>query len=141
VKTWRTILGSIVGVVLAFLVGTLADDAGHSMYPVPTDIDWSDVNAVRRYTASLPAGALLLMLAGWVGATFAGAAIGSAIVRPRAILISIIVGGLMLAATIVNFLMTPYPWWFVMATITGIVAASWLAAKLAWKPAGPSTSA
>ena len=66
---------------------------------------------------------------------------GSAIARARAILISIIVGGLMLAATIVNFLLTPFPWWFVMTTLMGIVAATGLAAKLLWRPARPSSSA
>jgi hypothetical protein len=140
-KTVRVILGAVVGVGLAFLIVVLAEEAGHRIYPVPTDIDWSDVNAVKSYTDSLPVGALLLLLAGWVGATFIGALAGSAICRPRAILISVIVGGLMLAATIVNFLMTPHPWWLVMATIIGIAGATWLAAKLLWKPVLPPTSA
>jgi predicted branched-subunit amino acid permease len=131
----------VVGVGLAFLIVAIAEEAGHRIYPVPTDIDWSDADAVRRYTGSLPVGALLLLLAGWVGATLIGAVAGSAIARPRAILISIIVGGLMLAATIANFLMTPHPAWLVAATIILIVNATWLAAKFTWKPGRAVTSA
>jgi hypothetical protein len=140
VKIFRVVLGCLVGVGVAFVLLVFADDAGQKLYP-PPDVDWSDAAAVKRYTDSLPLGAVLLMLAGWVGSTLIGAAVGSAIARSRAILISAIVGGLMLAAAIANFLMTPYPWWLVMATITGIVAATWLAAKLLWKPLAPASSA
>jgi len=137
----RAVLGSLVGVALAFLVVAYAEEAGHRIYPVPTGIDWSDNAQVKRFVDSLPAGALLSLLAGWVGATFIGAAIGSSIARSRAILISTIVGALMLAATIFNFLMTPHPWWLVIATIAGIAAATWLAAKLTWKPLASTPSA
>jgi hypothetical protein len=130
----RAIVGALVGVALAFLVVTLAEDVGYRWYPVPPDIDWSDAQAVRRYIDSLPVGAFLTLLAGWIGATFLGAAIGSACARPRAILISTLVGGLMLAASIANFLLTPHPWWVVAIAVLGIVGATWLAAKLLWKP-------
>jgi hypothetical protein len=138
---FRAILGAVVGVGLAFLVVVIAEQLGQRIYPVPADIDWSDADAVRRYTGSLPVGALFLFLAGWVGATLIGAVAGSALARPRAILISVIVGGLMLAATIANFLMTPHPAWLVAATIILIVNATWVAAKLTWKPGNAATSA
>jgi hypothetical protein len=137
----RAVLGILAGVALAFLLVAFAEEAGHKIYPVPTDIDWSDNAQVQRFTDSLPVGALLLLLASWVGATFIGAAIGSSIARPRAILISTIVGGLMLAATIFNFLLTPHPWWLVISTIAGIAAATWLAVKLTWKPLASTSSA
>ena len=139
-KIVRAVLGCVVGVGVAFVLLVFADDAGQKLYP-PADVDWSDAATVKRYTDSLPLDAMLLMLAGWAGSTIIGAAIGSVIARSRAILISVIVGGLMLAAAIANFLITPYPWWLMMATITGIVVAAWLAAKLLWKPLAPTSSA
>ena len=139
-KIVRVILGCVVGIGVAFVLLLFADDAGQKLYP-PADVDWSDAAAVKRYTDSLPLGALLLMFAGWVGSTFIGGAAGSAIARARAILISVIVGGLMLAAAIANFLMTPFAWWLVMATISGIVVATWLASRLLWKPVAPTSSA
>jgi hypothetical protein len=140
VKIARVVFGCVVGVGVAFVLLLLADEAGQKLYP-PADVDWSDAAAVKRYTDSLPLGVILLTLAGWIGPTFIGAAIGSASARSRAILISVVVGGLMLAAAIANFLITPYPWWLVVATIIGIVAATWIAAKYMWKPLAPTSSA
>jgi hypothetical protein len=76
----------------------------------------------------------LLLLVGWIGATFIGAVVGSSFARSRAMAISGIVGGLVLAATVANFTMIPHPAWVVIAAIAGIAGVTWLAIKLMWQP-------
>jgi hypothetical protein len=129
-KIFRVILGTLVGVAFAIGVAVYAEDGWQEVYPARADLDWSDAAAVKRFMETMPFGAMSWLLAGWVGATFIGALTGSAFARARAVLISTIVGGCMLAATIANFLLTPYPSWVVVVDIAGIVAATWLAAKL-----------
>jgi hypothetical protein len=65
----------LVGLVfaVAIIIGNEFMDA--TIYPPPAGIDWSKGAAVNAYIASLPVGALLIVLIGWTFATFVGACI------------------------------------------------------------------
>ena len=132
-KTLRVILGAIAGVTIAVGFAVFAEDRWAKSYPAPADLDWSDAAAVQRFMESLTIGAMLWLVAGWIGATFIGALIGSTFARARAPLVSKIVGGFMLAASSANFLLTPHPSWVIAATILGIVAVTWFAKMLMFK--------
>jgi hypothetical protein len=140
-RTVRAILGVLLGLGIAAFLVTFAEQEIYGRYPAPPNLDWSDAAQVKRFIGAFPLGAHFALVTTWVGSTLLGALVGSSVARPRAILISVIVGGLMLAATIGNFLLTPHPLWLVLSTMTGIVIATGLAAKLMWKPERPSASA
>ena len=61
----RTVLGVIAGIVVAFATLFLVDLAGHQIYPLPSDLDMDDYEAVGAYVQSRPAGASAFVLLGW----------------------------------------------------------------------------
>ena len=87
--------------------------------------------AMRAYVAALPVGALAAVVAGWWLGTFAGvwAAVVVAAQRPR--LHAGIVIGVLLLATVANLVMLPHPLWMTVLGPLGILAAGWLAMRLA----------
>jgi hypothetical protein len=50
---------------------------------------------------------------------------------------AVVVGTLILAASIANFIALPHPAWFVVATLVGVPVTAWLTGRTArrWAPA------
>ncbi len=126
----RNIIAGIAGVLIAGTLVWLVETAGHAIYPLPTDLDFSDTEAARAYIAAMPLGALLFVGAAWfvgaLGGTFAACKIGRA--KPE--IYALVVGGFMLAATVANLIMIPHPLWFSITGVFGVVIAAWLGMKL-----------
>jgi hypothetical protein len=122
----KNIAAGVAGVVIAVALVWLIEKIGHAMYPPPADLDFSDAEAMQAYMATLPLGALLFVAAAWfigtLGGTCAACAIGTA--KPK--IFAIVVGGLMLVATIMNLIMIPHPTWFSVLGIVGVLVAAWL---------------
>lgn len=135
----RNIAGIVAGVVIAFVTVMLIDKIGHMAYPPPDGLDFTDPDAVKPYMATLPVGALLMILASSVVATFIGTLVGCYVGTANAGLFGAVIGGLVLAATIANFIFIPHPLWLSIATLIGIVLCTLLAIRLAPTPA-PTTS-
>ena len=89
----RDILACIVGVVIAVLIVFLADELTHMMYPMPAGLDASDTEDLRDYIATLPLGAFLMLMGGWVVATFVGAVVADRIGTAKAWIYPTAVGG------------------------------------------------
>ena len=122
----KNIAAGVAGVFIAMGLVWLVEMIGHSVYPPPADIDFSDAGAMRIYVASLPFGAFLFVGGAWfigtLGGTIAACWFGNA--EPR--IYAMVVGGLMLLATATNLIMIPHPLWFAVLGIVGIIAAAWL---------------
>ena len=122
----KNIAAGIVGVFVAAGLIWLVEMIGHSVYPLPPEIDFSDIDALRSYIAGLPAGAFAFVGGAWflgtLGGTIAACRIGSA--APR--IFAMVVGGFVLAATAYNLAVIPHPVWFSISGIVGIVIAAWL---------------
>lgn len=131
----RVTLGVIIGALVAVGVVTVIEAIGHRVYPIPPDVDFSDLEQLKAYVVTLPVGALVMVIAGWIIGAFVGGLAGSLLARHRAVLISGIVGALMLCATIVNLVFIPHPVWMAIAAVVGIVVAAWLAGRLMRRPA------
>jgi hypothetical protein len=116
------VAGTLVAVGLVWIIESL----GHSMYPLPPDLDFSDSEAVRLYISDLPLGAFGFVGGAWffgtLGGTMAACYVGNA--APR--IFAMIVGALMLVATAFNLAMIPHPLWFSVTGIAGILIAAWL---------------
>lgn len=135
----RNVAGAIAGVVTAFVLVMLIEKVGHLIYPPPTDLDFSDPEAIRPYMATLPFLALLFPMIAWVIGTFAGALLASKIGTVNPLVFAGIVGGLVLVATIANLIMIPHPVWFSIVSLVAIAASAWFAAKIASGPDGAVT--
>ena len=132
----RNAAAIVVGIVTAFGLIWLIELLGHTIYPPPADLDFSDTEAIRPYIATLPVIALLFPMFAWFIGTFAGSLVGCYIGEARPLLFVGVVGGLVLAATIANLIVIPHPLWFSIISILGIVASAWLALQIAPGPKG-----
>ncbi len=113
----RLIGGIVAGILAAFATVWIVDLAGHMIYPVPSDLNMRDFEAVGGYIRSMPAGALAFVVVAW----FAGALVGglaAALISERR-WTAWLIAALVALAGLVNILMIPHP---VLLQIAAIVA-------------------
>ena len=134
----RNAAAIIAGIVIAFLTVMLVDMLNHTIYPPPAGLDFSNPEAIRPYLDTLPIVAFLLIMASSVVAAFVGTLVASyaGTIQPRNC--AIIVGGMVFAATVANFIAIPHPMWLAIATLLGVVVSAWLAMQLADRMASSS---
>lgn len=124
------VLGTISGGVAIMLVQRL----NVSLYPAPEGFNWSDQQAVAAFFKTLPPGAFLVVLAGYligvtVGAWVAGK-LSAQVPHRQAVLVTL----LFLAASVMNLLSLPHPAWFWIANLIVVPVAGWLALRLLGSP-------
>ena len=126
------------GIVIAFVTVKLVGMLNHTIYPPPPGLDFSDPEAIRPYLDTLPIGAFLLIMASSVVAAFVGTLVACFVgsIQPRNC--AIIVGGMVFAATVANFIAIPHPLWLAVATLLGVIVSAWLAMQLAERMANKS---
>jgi len=129
----KNIAAAVAGTLVAVGLVWIIEIAGHTIYPPPPDLDFSDSEAVRLYVSGLPLGAFLFVGGAWfigtLGGTMAACYVGRA--APR--IFAMIVGTLMLVATAFNLAMIPHPLWFSVTGIAGIIFAAWLGMSISNK--------
>ncbi|MDA0705062.1 MAG: hypothetical protein O2805_00195 [Proteobacteria bacterium] len=126
----RDIFAGVLGVAIAVLIVFLSDELSHMMYPLPEGLDPTDYEALRPYIASMPLGAFLMVMGGWVVATLVGAVVAGRIGTAKAWVYPTLVGGLMFAATTATLIAIPHPLWFSAVSLLAILASAWLAWKV-----------
>lgn len=126
----RNIGAGIAGVVVAGLLVWIVESVGHAVFPPPPDLDFANADAMRAYIDTLPLGALLFVAAAWFIGTLGGTLTACKLGTGRRYIYALVVGGLILAATVVNLVMIPHPMWFSALGIAGIVFGAWLGLKL-----------
>lgn len=126
----RNIIAGIVGLIVAVALVALIESLGHVVYPPPANLDFSDPDVMRPYISTLPIGALLFVLFAWFIAAFVGTMIACMIGNAKPLIYAVVVGGLMLVATVTNLIMIPHPLWFSITAVFGIVGSAWLALQL-----------
>ena len=127
----KNVAAAIAGIITAFVMIMLIEKLGHVIYPPPPDLDFSDLEAMRPYVATLPFLALLFPMIAWVVATFAGTVLACKIGTANPLAFAAVVGGLVLAATITNLIMIPHPVWFSAVSLVAIAASAWIAVRVA----------
>ena len=141
----RIILGTFVGVAVAFAVLMAVDAVNHLVYPPPEAIrvaaekfDFVTLQkAVNDWLPQAPLMALILVPVAWVAGSFWGALAGTAITRGKSYIPALIVGGLILAGTVMTLRAIPHPTWVALSGVVGVPAAAWVAWLLWPKPAPP----
>ena len=128
----RVILGIAAGLVVAFATVFAIDLAGHQIYPLPSDLNMHDPEAVGAFIQTMPTGALALVLIAWFVGALDGGVVAALIAR-RAWTVWP-VAGLVAAAGVVNVLMIPHPVLLqigaVAAPLFGGFAASLIAGRI-----------
>tara|TARA_R110002049_G_scaffold196523_12_gene365679 strand:+ start:1302 stop:1718 length:417 start_codon:yes stop_codon:yes gene_type:complete len=127
----RKAAGAVAGIVSAVLTVMATQWLSHSLYPPPAGLDRSDSEAVATHIANAPVLALLLVVAGYIIASFDGTLVAAIVGRAKPVAYALLIGLLMLVATTSNIIMIPHPHWFSASAIIGIIAAAWLASIFA----------
>jgi hypothetical protein len=122
-------VAGVVGVFCAVAVIAAIELVSHAIYAPPTPPDMSDPAAVAAFVRSMPPGAFLFVLGAYIAGTVVGGLVANAIARRHAMRFAWIVGGLILAASVANFLLLPHPAWFVVVTLVAVPLAAWLTGR------------
>lgn len=118
----RRIIGVIVGIIAVFVIAQIAQLLVHQFYPPPSGYNVRNMDDVKKYVATLPLTAMVVVLVGQISATIVGTFAAARIGRSR--VPAYVVGAVQLAGGIASVLMIPQPLWFVVVELTGYIAAT-----------------
>lgn len=128
----RTVLGIVAGILVALATVFAIDLVGHQIYPLPSDLNMDDYEAVGAYVQARPAGASAFVLIAWFLGAVAGGLV-AALTSRRAWTVWP-VAGVVASTGIVAVLMIPHPAIMqigtVIAPLLGGLAASFIAHKM-----------
>ena len=127
----RRIAAVVIGTFVAIALIAAVEYLGHQVYPPPSGIDITDPEALKAYAELVPIGALLFVGAAWMIGTFGGGMLATLIAKEAATTNCSIIGGLVLAGTIMTLISIPHPVWFSIASIVAIVATTFVTSKVA----------
>ena len=116
----KRILSIVFGLIAAVVTISLVESIGHAMFPVPA-IDMSSPDALKNFMASIPTGAIAMVLVGWIVGAFIGGVIASLIDKENSFRNSIVIGVIILVLSVINLVMLPSPIWMWIGAIILIV--------------------
>lgn len=135
-KAVRYVGAVIAGLIVSFALVAGAEGIVHVMYPPPPGTNMEDYEQLKRFVATLPVTAFVLVLAGWLIATFVATWLAAKIARTP--VAGYVVGALLLAAGIVNAIKIPQPVWFSIVSFVIYIGATIVGARSA--TTGPSVA-
>jgi hypothetical protein len=118
----RSIGAVIAGLIVAFLLVFASEGISHKVFPPPPGMNDRDMVQIKAFVATLPLSALLIVLTGWLIATFAAAWVATKIARGP--IAGFIAGALLLAVGIANAFIIPQPLWFSIASFVIYISAT-----------------
>ena len=127
----RTLLGALLGVVVAMLTITAVEFLGHQAYPPPPGLDPMDPTDMERILGLLPLGAKWFIVGAWTCGAFLGGLAAALVARhPR---IAALVPALLVVAGVVmvSLQMPGHPRWMAVAGLLLPIPAALLGATLA----------
>ena len=120
----RELLAVVGGLAVAFLAIFAIEMLGHSLYPLPPDVDLTNPEALRAAAAAIPTAAYALVLMGWLIGACLGGFVAVKLIRGASTRPALIVGALILAGAIYNMVTMPHPVWMVVGAVLGIIPAA-----------------
>ena len=127
----RSLLGALLGVVVAMLTITAVEFLGHQAYPPPPGLDPMDPTDMERILGLLPLGAKWFIVGAWTCGAFLGGLAAALMARhPR---IAALVPALLVMAGVimVSLQMPAHPRWMAVAGLLLPIPAALLGATLA----------
>ena len=127
----RTLLGALLGVVVAMLTITAVEFLGHQAYPPPPGLNPMDPADMERILGLLPVGAKWFIVGAWTCGAFLGGLAAALVARhPR--IAALVPALLVMAGVIMVALQMPaHPRWMAVAGLLLPIPAALLGATLA----------
>lgn len=131
-KIVRSILAIVIGLISAMATIAMIDWINHAIFrpPLPEGFNPYDREAAKNVMDNMPLGALLMLPIAWVVGAFVGGGLAALIAGRGRCWHAGIIGALVLAATIANFVLIPHPNWIIVAGLLLPLPVSLLAGKL-----------
>jgi hypothetical protein len=123
----RRIGAVIAGMIVAFAIVAGAEGIAHQIFPPPPGTNMQDMAQVKAFVATLPPSVMLIVLTGWLIATFVATWLAARIAGTP--IPGYIVGALLLCAGIANAFIIPQPVWFSIASFVIYIGATWVGAR------------
>ena len=131
----RSILAVLGGGVVCAILIFAVEAVGSRIYPLPTGVDPTDLEALKAAAAQLPTGAYLFVLLGWFIGPLAGSWLAARLAPGSPVLHGMILAGLVAGSAILNLVVLPHPAWMWVAGPLVILGGGWLGARLAGRTA------
>jgi hypothetical protein len=124
----KKILAIIAGVITGFLIVFIGDATVHAINPPPLGLNYMDKNVMVNYVATIPTWVLVVMVIFWMLSAFTAGVVAGVIDKPEWKSCSLITGSILLAAALLNLIMTApsHPMWMWIAALVGYVPAALL---------------
>lgn len=125
----KRILPVIAGLFVGWVAIFVLESINHIFYPPPTDIDFTDKEALTAFMQTLPTLAFVLLLLSWTIGTFIGGMVGAAVNKSAWKNTSIIIGVIMALGSIINMTLIPHPTWLIIIASVAYVPCAYLGAR------------
>jgi hypothetical protein len=133
-KFLRSVAAVVAGFVVASAVMMIVESVnGRVLYPglAKSAQGVKDREVLRGIVAAAPAGALLVVVAGWALGALAGGWVAARLAGEGAVRAALVLGALLTLAGVANNLAIPPPLWFWAVSLPVMLPAAWLGARLA----------
>lgn len=105
------------GVIAGAIVMGIGEMISHTIYPMPEDLDQSDLQALKDYISALPIGAFIAVLVAHALGSLAGGLVASKMAKVQKRSAALFAGLILLLAGVLNLISIPHPLWFSIADI------------------------
>lgn len=125
----QKIIAISIGIIAAFIVIAGMEYLSSVIYPMPTG-NYEDPTFLAEIMATMPLGAMLILLAGYALGSMAGGAAATRMHPENGKRNAIIIGVVLLVFGVMNMLMIPHPAWFWVASCVVYVPCALLGNKV-----------
>ena len=112
----KIFLGTFIGLIMAFVSIGLLEQIGHSLFPIPFEIDPADLSDLKAQLHLIPVGAYVTVVVAHGIGLFLGCLVAGKIDNKTPYSVYI-VAGFLIVGTIANLFMIPHPLWFGIADV------------------------
>jgi hypothetical protein len=130
----RRIFAVISGLFAMMIVITFVELANAKFFfPPPPGLDLANPAAIAAYVPTMPAGALAVVLLGWLLGALVGGFAAAAIAERNRTACALAIGAVDAALVAMNAATVPHPAWVIGAGVLLPLPLAWLGAQLAQK--------
>jgi hypothetical protein len=127
---FRTLAGIALGVLVASVVVYGVDTLGHVFHPLPADLNYDDIDAVRHFVNGQPFAAKAFVIAAFLAGAFAGGLAAGWMIGPGHPVATMMPALLVAGGVWAMHRMAPHPLLMVAVGIGGSIVLGWAGAGL-----------
>ncbi len=126
----KRILPVIVGLLAGWVAIFGLEAISHILYPPPTDLGFTDKQAVKEFMQTLPTMAFVLLLISWMIGTFIAGMVGALLNNEAWKNSAIIIGVILALGSIINMTLIPHPTWLMIVASLAYVPTAYSGGRL-----------